>query len=292
MQAPDERAYVDPELYDAIHTPGTAGEVDGLQRLFARFVLGDAGPAARRRTLGFAWLEPASGTGRYLRVLATRMARPGVRGGKLIGVDREPLMLHYASVRAARLAVSASRRMTLIRADMRRLTARHVRAGSIDAAFCLHNTIRHLSTAGDVVAHLRCIRRALSSRGVYAVGLELVGPPGEGTPAQFPSEAAYTAVRGGAKYRQVFEYLPPAGPDDPFETVITWAEVERSRRGRSDRREVASTYRLRCWSVSEWRQMVDDAGLREIGVVDGSGNDLPAGRKHYALRLLARKDAR
>lgn len=295
MASDDRSAYVHPEVYDAINTPGTAAEVSGLQDIASRFVLPEirSRKAARRAALGLTWLEPACGSGRYLRVLAARMAKAADRGtaGRSIGLDREQAMLDFARCRIAKLTGRAADLVHLVRCDIRAFGPSRVPTASIDFAFCPHNSLRHLGTADDLLRHLRCIRRTLNPRGVYAVGIELNGPAtrtdtGE-QPAQFPSEAVYTARRSGKRFRQVFEYLPPPGPDDPFETVITWAEVERGPMTRPMREEFASTYRLRAWTLREWHAMLDRAGLREIGVVDSHGRPLAEDRLLYAFRVVA-----
>ncbi|MBX3386151.1 MAG: class I SAM-dependent methyltransferase [Phycisphaeraceae bacterium] len=297
-RAASERAYLDADLYDAIHTPGTPAEVDGLERIAGRFVLnGRARGRQAVRRAGLTWLEPACGTGRYLRVLAKRTTaapgRPPRSAGLVIGVDRERLMLDFAAKAIDAMPRAAADLVRLVRADIRRFTARQIKPGSVDVAFCLHNSIRHLQIEVDLLAHLRRVKRSLSARGVYAVGLELNGPGDEESDAwaAYPSEAVYAAQRGGRRYRQVFEYLPPSDASDPFETVITWAEVERGSGTSVVRREVGSTYRLRTWTPKEWAQIVSQSDLREIAVVDGHGDDLPSERRLYAVRVLARADS-
>ena len=61
-----ERLYDDPAVYDILHTPGTAREIDVLE-----FIEATCGQPGGR------WYEPACGTGRYLRVAAGRGRRVG-----------------------------------------------------------------------------------------------------------------------------------------------------------------------------------------------------------------------
>ncbi len=291
MPPPRDPTYANPALYDAINTPGTALEVSGLQAIAARFVLGKSGPVARRSALALNWFEPACGTGRYLRVLASRMDRnkvAGARAGRIVGIDLEPTSLAYGLERLEALPHRASRFVRLARADMRRIGPRAVPAKFADVAFCLQNTIRHLPTEQDLVSHLRSIRRVLSPRGVYAVGIELTGV----SPNQFPSEAVYTAVRGTSRYRQVFEYLPATSIEDPFETVIAWAEMTPTRGSARPPIEFSSTYRLRSWSLDQWHRCVASAGLVEVGVVDSHAKPLSPARERYAIRLLKRRGRR
>jgi hypothetical protein len=191
-------------------------------------------------------------------------------------------MLAYAK---KRLAMSAAVRHAIVQqADIRRLMPRHVPSRSVDVAICPHNSIRHLSSERDLSSHLRSIARMLSTRGIYIIGLELTP-----TEEMFASESAFIGERGRLSVREVSEYLPPDDPHArrPFETVVTWLEVEElGRDGSLTRREIGSTYRLRCWRIGQWRRLVASAGLEEIAVVDTRGRALPVDYSRYALRVL------
>ena len=60
--------YADPTVYDILYTPGTAAEIDALERV-ERSLAGD------RLRPDRLWFEPACGTGRCLRVAAGRGRR-------------------------------------------------------------------------------------------------------------------------------------------------------------------------------------------------------------------------
>src|SRR5512140_1066353 len=86
--------YADPLVYDILATPGTARELNVLQRIASRWVEGaNAGREPRR------WLEPACGTGRYLRLAAAR-------GLRVTGFDASPAMVGYARATLARRGLS------------------------------------------------------------------------------------------------------------------------------------------------------------------------------------------
>ena len=106
--------YLEPVLYDVVNTPQTAMEVDALQRAARQF--------ARRSGPGSVWLEPACGTGRYLRVLARR-------GCKVRGYDPLPGMLAYAAGRLDRLGADQRLRIADFNAPLQGL-------GPADVAFC------------------------------------------------------------------------------------------------------------------------------------------------------------
>lgn len=286
-------AYSHPEAYDIINAPGTLREVNGFEAIAARHVLRIPGRAGRKATRSLTWLEPCCGSGRYLRLIAGRMGRAAAdpkvrkascRSGRVIGIDLDPGMVAYAQTRLRRSA--AGRCATVLQADIRRLPPRFVRTGSVDVAFCPHNSVRHLLTERDLLAHLGSIRRAISPRGIYIVGLELT-PPEE----MLASESVFVGKRGRLNVREVFEYLPPGDTDArrPLETVVTWLEVEQTGRdGGQARREIGSTYRLRCWRIEQWRRLVARSRLREIAVVDTRGRVLPIDYSRYALRVLRR----
>jgi SAM-dependent methyltransferase len=263
--------YDDPRLYDVLHTPGTAREVDGLELIAARFVRRPA------RGLGV-WLEPACGSGRYLRVAAGR-------GRRVIGFDQSPAMVAYAVERARRLGLA--RRSRYFVGDMTDFGPR-VKAGSVDFAFNPINTLRHLESDGAALAHLRCIKRALKPGGVYAVGLSLCAYG-----VEVPSEDVWRGSRGGLRVTQTVQYLPSAANSGRrgnhggrFERVISHLEV----RSGSRVWHVDSAYRLRGYNERQWRDLVARAGLRVLGVVDERGRDLPLAEPGYGVFVLGGGD--
>lgn len=259
--------YDDPWLYDVLHTPGTAREVDGLERIAARFVKRPA------RGLGV-WLEPACGSGRYLRVAAGR-------GRRVIGFDLSEAMVAYARERARRLGLAGRSRYFV--GDMTDFGG-EVEAGSVDFAFNTINTVRHLESDEAALAHLRCVRRALKAGGVYAVGLSLCAYG-----VEVPSEDVWSGRRGGLGVTQTIQYLPPAARSGArnntggrFERVISHLEVKSGGRVH----HVDSAYRLRGYNERQWRELVGRAGLRVVGVVDERGRDLPLSEPGYGVFVL------
>jgi SAM-dependent methyltransferase len=247
--------YRHPSWYDVLHAPGTAEEVDGLERIARRFVARDA------RT----WLEPCCGTGRYLRVLAGR-------GRRVAGVDLSRPMLDYAWQRLR--ARGLHRRARLLRGSMLDV-GRLLPPGSIDAAFNPINSIRHLRSVGDVRAHLRGVARVLAPGGAYIVGLSLSAFGRES-----PGEDVWVGRRG--RVRQVVQYLPPARRGRP-ERVISHVEVRTPARTI----DFSWSYDLLALDGRTWRQAVSAAGLRIAATVDENGGDAPAVEPGYALYVLA-----
>lgn len=266
--------YADPRVYDVLFTPGTAAEISGLERVAARH--GGAGPRRRagvppRRTV---WLEPACGSGRYLRLLAAR-------GYSVVGFDREPAMVAYTRDALARRRLD--RRATLFVADMTRFADR-VGEATIDVAFNLLNTIRHLDSDRALRAHFREMARVLKPGGLYAVGLSLTPSAGEE-----PTEDVFSAARGALRVEQVVQYLPPghdpATPDPRSETVLSHLTVTSG--GRTESR--SSRYLLRCYDAAQWDAILDSVPFDAVDCVNERGTSIGELAWPYGIQVLRRR---
>jgi SAM-dependent methyltransferase len=255
-------------VYDALHAPGTVGEAKVVVKL------GRALTGIRRGPLRV--LEPACGTGRHLIALA----RMGHRG---LGVDLSASMVRFARAEAKRAGVSAH--ATFMCADMSRLK---LEAGSVDVAFCLINSIRHLLSEAAMVRHLRCVRRGLRAGGVYLVGIETIVEEAAGL---FASEDVWTGSKHGVRVKQVVQYIPPTEPlggeAARREMVISTMVVRGSGEGQRGReRQVDSSYALRTYTQEQWRSVIAKAGMQEIGVFNASGVARPGMTVGYYIRAL------
>jgi SAM-dependent methyltransferase len=227
--------YREPLLYDVVNTPGTAAEVDAFERIARRHL----GPGPRR------WLEPACGTGRYLRVLRGR-------GHEVAGYDPLPEMLAYARGRLARWPHGWS----LGEAGF--VDPVPVR-GRFELAICPVNSLRHLPDDEAVIAHLAQIKRALAPGGLYVVGLDLHRP------AAMIDEDVWVGRRGPLTVQQVVQYLPP--DDDRREQVIMQMMVTRPR----GREHHGWFYHLRTYTAAQWSEVIAQAGWRRLEICDGTG---------------------
>jgi len=248
--------YADPVLYDVLHAPGTWREARGLERIARRF-LPDSVEVER-----LTWLEPACGTGRYLRLL-------GKRGHRVLGFDTSPEMVEYAR---ARLDPFDARVFVADMADFTRSMA----GERPHVAFNLVNSIRHLETDDAMVGHLRDMRRVLRQGGLYVVGLHLSAYGLEPI-----TEDVWEGARGSLRVTQVVQYEPPRG-SGRRERVVSEMVVATPRR----ERHVGSVYHLRTYSRAQWRGVVERAGLRIAGVVDEQGRDAGEAEGAYALFVL------
>ncbi len=250
--------YTDASVYDILHGPGTAEEVDAL----------DAIAAKHAASAPDVWLEPACGSGRYLRIAAGR-------GHRVIGFDAEPGMIAYARERAARAGLGDRSRFFV--GDMRGF-GEHVEAGSVGFGFNLINTIRHLESDADAQRHFAEVSRVLAPGGVYVVGISLTVYGLEP-----PSEDVWRAARGRCRVSQVVEYLPPTDPDgDRMEQVFSHVTIDRP----SGEEHRPSRYALRAYDLDQWRGLLGRSALREVAVVDASGVPCVATAPGYSLWVL------
>lgn len=258
-RAPAEDWYRHPSWYDILHSPGTAGEVDGLERIERRF-------SRRPLAPGRVWLEPACGTGRFLRVAAGR-------GRRVIGIDLGREMIEYARASFARRGL----RGRFVLGDIARFRS----PARADFAFCLINTLRHLPTDASMLDHFACMARALKPGGVYAVGLEC-----SRYGRQFPSEDVWEGRRGTVRVQQVVQYRPPTA-----RSRREWVHSHLTITSPGAERHLDSAYDLRAYSEREWSRLVARSAMREIGRCDPDGSDCllgPAGVVGgYAVRVLA-----
>lgn len=267
-----------PRLYDVLHTPGTADEVDGLERiarLFAPAAL--IGKGQSKAGAAPVWLEPACGTGRYLRVLAKR-------GYRAIGFDLMPEMVEYSVSRGAmrlsgRGAVASAQ---VFAADMATFDG-GMRGVKVDFAFNLINTIRHLDSDEEMLGHFRAMARVMTREAVYAVGISLSAYGRERD-----DEDVWRARRGGTRVTQVVQYLPPTaktGKASRIENVVSHLTVQMGK----EARDITSAYTLRTYDLKQWNRLIERSPLRLLAAVDEYGNETIPVEPGYAVYLLKRK---
>ncbi|GAB5496388.1 MAG: class I SAM-dependent methyltransferase [Phycisphaerales bacterium] len=252
--------YADPSIYDILHASGTAAEVEALERTAACFCAGAPD----------VWLEPACGSGRYLRQAATR-------GKRVIGFDLEEHMIDYARQRAQKAGTAEQHQLFV--GDMRSF-ASEVKPNSVGFAFNPINTIRHLESDEDLLAHFAQIASVLDDAGAYAVGISLTSYEYE-----MPSEDVWTGKRGTCEVQQVINYMPPESKNDRFEQIYSVLTVTRP----SGEQQIVSNYRLRTYNESQWRGVIERSALRVLGVVDMEGMPDEPEEPGYAVWVLAKR---
>lgn len=255
--------YADPSLYDILYTPGTAAEVDGLERVESRYAAG----LCRRDRL---WFEPACGTGRYLRVAARR-------GRRIAGFDLDPGQVAYARRRLG------NRHGPVFVADMVAFTgacaAAGLKRGGVPFAFNPVNSIRHLPTDNAWLAHLAQMAAVMAPGGLYVVGLSLVDYDW-----LLAEEDTWTAQRGPCRVTQLVNYLPPEPGTGRARTETVISHLTVTRPGGEEHFD--SRYDLHSCDEKQWTRLVQRAGLTRLPACDGSGRPLAGRRLPYQLEVL------
>lgn len=164
-QAPGN-LYDYPVYYDLVFGSDWEAELRFLQRVFKKFVSGTT-----KRLF-----EPACGTGRLL----YRLAKAGY---SVSGLDLNPRAVEFCKERLKRYGLKGD----VWVGDMSDFELKK----PVDAAFNTINSFRHLLSAAQAEAHLRCMAKAVRPGGVYVLGLHLTPTKGE------PMESESWAARRG-----------------------------------------------------------------------------------------------
>ncbi len=259
--------YTIPDVYDILHAPGTMREVTVCLRAAETY----AGAKARAAKV---WLEPACGTGRYVRALASR-------GCEALGVDLSEPMIAFAREITGRTARSGRARFEVGDiVDIDRIAGK----GRFDAAINLINSIRHLDRDRDLDRHLRSTAAALKPGGVYIVGLSMVLYG-----AESPSEDLWKGSRGRCQVTQVIQYEPPtASRGTAARTERAYSHITVTRPSGS--REYISTYTLRCYSQEQWIAAIECSPFRLVAVIDEKGREIDIPTLGYGIYVLRKPD--
>ncbi len=270
--------YLSPVLYDVVNGPDTAREVTALERAAARF--------AARSGPGSVWLEPACGTGRYLRGLWRR-------GRHVAGYDPAAGMRAYATRRLAAMTTPhAATRRPGAKPPRRAIADAHFttpapdvaralgRLAAADVAICPVNSLRHLRDDPAALAHLAQVAALLRPGGVYLVGIDLLHGDRE------PEEDVWEAARGPLRVQQVIQYLPPEDRRRREQVVVELVVTRPSGTAHH-----GYTYDLRTYTARQWSRLVARSALRRVGVCDAAGREVPAAAwdepRPYQIEVLS-----
>lgn len=252
--------YADPSVYDILHSPGTAAEVDTFERVERAL----APHPLRDNRL---WFEPACGTGRYLKVAAGR-------GRRVAGYDLDPAMIAYAGRRAA------LKKAKLLVADFTEELGAAAK-NSADFAFNPVNSLRHLESDRAMLSHFEQMATVLKPGALYVVGISL-------TDYEWlePEEDLWEGARGKCRVQQLVNFLPPEPGTKRArsETVISHLTITRPR-GIEHR---DATYDLRSYDKRQWRALIRKSDLEHAGSFDGLGRPLGERALPYHLEVLRR----
>ena len=181
-RALDQHPYSAPRYYEIAFDMNRKQEVDFLVHCFRRY---------SRRAVKTV-LDLACGTGPHLIRLAAR-------GFRMAGLDLSPENIDFLRNRAAQKSL----RVDLLVADMTRFRLPR----PVDAAICMQDSQGHLLTNAAILAHLRCVRRALSPGGLYIFDRYMCSSWTD--PAR---RWSWTRRRGRATIRATFEALVDLNP--------------------------------------------------------------------------------
>jgi SAM-dependent methyltransferase len=218
--------YSAPQLYEIAFDMNRKGEVDFLVHAFKRY--------ARRRVRRV--LDIACGTGPHL-------ARLADRGYQMVGLDLSPDNIRFLGNRL----LAGGHRGELIVGDMTDFRL----ARPVDAAICMQDSQGHLLTNEQLLAHLRCVGRALRRGGLYVFDRYMASS--WTNPARSWS---WLRRRGRITVRASFSALNDVDPvTQVFRERLTLEAVENG-----TRRTYRQTHLSRMVFPQELRALVDLAG--------------------------------
>jgi SAM-dependent methyltransferase len=253
--------YANPSLYDIIATPGTARELNVLERINRRY--------GRGSSPGSVWLEPACGTGRLVRLVAQR-------GRRVVGFDLSPTQVAYArdTIRRRKLG----RRAKVFLADMTEF-AHMIPAHSIDFAFNTVNTIRHLMSDRAMIKHFEQIAQVLKSDGLYIVGVSFTDYA-----SYLSDEDMWEGTRGPCHITHIINYLPRdrGGARARREKVICHLMVKRP----TSITHIDGYFDLRTYDEKQWQALLKYSALARVAVLDEKGNPRGGRRLPYQFEVL------
>ena len=229
------RLYNLPQLYDNAFSWDLSQEIDFFKRAFETHV-----PFPVRHIL-----EPACGSGRFLRTLPSY-------GFRVTGYDVNPAMVQYAAESVA--AAGWERSVRIVLADM-------VSAGipgEFDAAFNSINSIGYLHSDDDVVSHLKVTGSSLREGGIYLVHLNFAH---EG---ELPDGDHWTMDRDGINVKISWRILSE-DKESKLSHQIGSFEIEQD--GKIEQFDFLHTLRL--WLFSDLQELIHRSGQFEIVAIYG-----------------------
>lgn len=244
--------YDNPVWYDIIHASGTARETDKLEKMHRKYGNG-----------GKNWLEPACGTGRFLRILARR-------GYRMTGIDINQNMLDYAQAGLARRKLHAE----VIKCNM----VSFCRPGEYDVIFNTINTFRHLLTPDTVCSHFENMAASLRTGGIYIIDIDLANYA-----YPEPVEEVWFAKRGKCQVQHIM-ICEPADRHRRLERVINHLIVTTPKQSHY----LESAYNLRSYNYKECMHLIHNTRFDIVGVYDFMSRPVVLDEYARDIRLILR----
>ena len=222
--------YSAPRYYEIAFDMNRKQEVDFLVHCFRRYARGPV------KTV----LDIACGTGPHL-------VRLGERGYQMSGLDLSPENIEYLRERAAQAGLDVNLHV----ADMTRFRL----ARPVDAAICMQDSQGHLLTNEAILAHLRCVRRAIRKGGLYIFDRYMCS-----SWTQPARRWSWTRRRGSTTVRATFEALRDVNPV----TQVFSEHMELEVRDNGAHHVYRQDHRSRMVFPQELRSLVQLAGGLEL----------------------------
>jgi SAM-dependent methyltransferase len=240
--------YDEPEFYAAACAyRDVTSDVTALLRWWAAFGTGAALPSTV--------LELAAGPAEHARAMAAR-------GADVTALDINPVMCAFARARAA----EAGLRLAVVEGDMRDI--RIAAPAGFDLAITMLNSLCHLMTLDDLVAHLASVAAHLADGGLYVAELAhpadfLAGEPSTSSDWTTDVDGGKVTVRWGGRLDRI----------DPVTQVTREHVTVTYRKKDGSVRTVTDVVPNRFWTATEFEAAVRLAGglsvMARYGDFDG-----------------------
>ena len=255
-----------PLYYDIAFAWDLNPELDFFERLYERFV-----PFDVQRIL-----EPACGTGRFLRAFPTR-------GYVITGYDRSPEMLAFASARIAEAGIAEM--AEAVQGEM--ASAKYDR--EFDMALNSINSLGYLLTDEEIILHFKLTGEALRPGGIYVVHIACAldcEPDPEGD--------TWTTERDGISVTTTWGV---EREDREARLSHQLCRMEIDNHGRA--MTLVEPHVMRLWFYEEFRDLVGESGTLELkAVYSEKFNKIPLdsqitgelGNLYYVLKAVQHSD--
>lgn len=224
-----------PQIYDIAFSWDNAQEISFFKTIFENEV-----PFPVDHVL-----EPACGSGRFLRTLPAF-------GFRITGYDNNPHVVQYAQQSVA--SAGHQEQVAIVLADMVSAEFNH----QFDAAFNSINSFRYLLTDSDVVSHLKVTGSSLREGGVYIVHLNFAQD------GDIPGGHPWTMERHGIRVTTSWEILNEDHNTKLSHELATF-DVETEK----NRQHFEEPHTLRLWFFEDFRDVVQQSECFVIAKIFG-----------------------